>query len=99
MNDTNDPIGEYLVGLRLLEDVAGGVDVVVPGHGSAGDAEELRARIESDRAYVVALSEGRVPSDRRVGETAKPGWEWTSDISAKQVRQLSERSRRGGVPG
>lgn len=98
LNDTNDPIEEYLVGLRRLEEVADKVDVVVPGHGSVGGADELRARIELDRAYVLALREGRVPSDLRVGETAKPGWEWTSDISAEQVQRLAERSRRAGDP-
>lgn len=97
LDDTNDPIEEYLVGLRRLEDLADKVDVVVPGHGSVCDAGGLRARIELDRAYVLALREGRVPADPRVGETAKPGWEWTSDISAEQVRRLSERSRRGGM--
>jgi glyoxylase-like metal-dependent hydrolase (beta-lactamase superfamily II) len=94
LNDTNDPIGEYLVGLQRLEDVAGKVDVVIPGHGSVGGGDEVRARIERDRAYVLTLREGRVPSDLRVGDTAKPGWEWTSDISAEQVQRLSERSRR-----
>lgn len=94
LNDTNDPIAEYLVGLQRLEDVADQVDVVVPGHGSVGGGDAVRARIERDRAYVLALREGRVPSDLRVGETAKPGWEWTSDISAEQVRRLAERSRR-----
>jgi glyoxylase-like metal-dependent hydrolase (beta-lactamase superfamily II) len=98
LNDTNDPIEEYLVGLRRLEDVADNVEVVIPGHGSVGDADELRARIELDRAYVLALREGRVPSDRRVGETAKPGWEWTSDIALEQVQRLAERSRHG-TPG
>jgi glyoxylase-like metal-dependent hydrolase (beta-lactamase superfamily II) len=99
LNDTNDPIEEYLVGLQRLEEVADRVDAVVPGHGSVGGADELRARIELDRAYVRALREGRVPSDRRVGETAKPGWEWTSDISAEQVQRLSERSRQVGTHG
>ncbi|THV40884.1 MBL fold metallo-hydrolase [Glycomyces buryatensis] len=99
LNDTNDPIEEYLVGLRLLEDVAGDVDVVVPGHGSVGGADEVRARIELDRAYVLTLREGRVPSDPRVGPTAKPGWEWVGDISVGQVQRLAERSGRGGMPG
>ncbi|SDE11601.1 MBL fold metallo-hydrolase [Glycomyces harbinensis] len=98
LNDSNDPIEEYLVGLRLLEEAAGGVEVVVPGHGSVGGADELRARIELDRAYVLALREGRVPADPRVGPTAKPGWEWVGDISVEQVRRLAERHRRGGTP-
>lgn len=99
LNDANDPIEEYLVGLQRLEDVADQVDVVVPGHGSVGGADELRARIEMDRAYVLALSEGRVPDDPRVGETAKPGWEWTSDIAIEQVQRLAERHGHGGTPG
>ncbi|MCG7524777.1 MBL fold metallo-hydrolase [Streptomyces sp. OfavH-34-F] len=96
LNDTNDPVAEYLLGLRLLEDAAGDVDVAVPGHGSVCGAEEVRARIEQDRAYVLALSAGRVPSDARVGSTAKPGWEWTTDITAEQVKRLAERSERRG---
>ncbi|GAA3621920.1 MBL fold metallo-hydrolase [Nonomuraea rosea] len=99
LNDTNDPIEEYLVGLRLLEGVAGDVDVVVPGHGSAGGADQVHARIELDRAYVLALREGRVPSDPRVGPSAKPGWEWVSDIHIGEVQRLAERSKRGGTPG
>ncbi|MFI7708790.1 MBL fold metallo-hydrolase [Nonomuraea sp. NPDC049480] len=94
LNDTNDPIEEYLVGLRLLEGVAGDVDVVVPGHGSVGGADQVHARIELDRAYVLALREGRVPSDPRVGPSAKPGWEWVSDIHIGEVQRLAERSKR-----
>jgi glyoxylase-like metal-dependent hydrolase (beta-lactamase superfamily II) len=95
LNDTNDPIAEYLLGLSLLESVADDVEVVVPGHGSVGDADAMRARIDMDRAYVLALREGRVPRDARVGPTAKPGWEWTSDIAIEQVKRLAERSERG----
>jgi glyoxylase-like metal-dependent hydrolase (beta-lactamase superfamily II) len=98
LDDTNDPIAEYLLGLRRLEEVAERVEVVVPGHGSVGHADEMRARIELDRAYVLALREGRVPSDPRVGPTAKPGWEWMGDISIELVRLLAERSRREGAP-
>ncbi|WP_199041947.1 MBL fold metallo-hydrolase [Glycomyces salinus] len=98
LNDTNDPIEEYLVGLRLLEGMAGKVDSVVPGHGSVGGADELRARIEMDRAYVLVLSEGRVPTDLRVGPTAKPGWEWVSEISVGHVQRLAERNERGATP-
>jgi len=35
LNDTADPIEDYLAALRLLEGVAGDVDVLVPGRGSA----------------------------------------------------------------
>ena len=63
MNGTADPIEDHLAALRLLEGAAGDVDVVVPGHGSVGGADQVRARIELDRAYVHALRDGHVPDD------------------------------------
>ena len=42
-----NPIEDYLAALRLLEGVAGDVDVLIPGHGSAGGADQLRARIDT----------------------------------------------------
>jgi glyoxylase-like metal-dependent hydrolase (beta-lactamase superfamily II) len=93
-----DPIEDYLAALRLLEAVAGDVDVVIPGHGSVGGADQLRARIDQDRAYVLALREGHVPSDPRVGPSAKPGWEWVSDVHNGQAQRLAERNERDGTP-
>ena len=84
-----NPIEDYLAALRLLEGVADDVDVVVPGHGSVGDAEQLRARIAQDRAYVQALRDGDAPSDPRIGSSAKPGWEWVSDVHAWQQQRLA----------
>jgi len=49
--------GAYLAGLRLLEGLAGDVDVFVPGHGSIGGADQVRALIDQDRAYVHGLRE------------------------------------------
>jgi glyoxylase-like metal-dependent hydrolase (beta-lactamase superfamily II) len=103
---TNDPIEEYLVGLRLLEGVVSGVagvaggdvDVVVPGHGSVGRGEEIRARIEQDRAYLHALREGQVPDDPRIGPEAKPGWEWVSEIHVSQAQSLAGRRERDRGP-
>jgi glyoxylase-like metal-dependent hydrolase (beta-lactamase superfamily II) len=95
-NSTNDPIEEYLVGLRLLEGVADDVDVVVPGHGSVGRADQVRARIELDRAYVHALRDGHAPDDPRIGPSAKPGWEWVSDIHEGQAQSLARRNERDG---
>ena len=83
-----DPIGDYLDALALFDAVSGEVDVVIPGHGSVGGAGELRARIDLDRAYVLALREGRDPVDPRIGPSAKPGWEWVSDLHAGQRAQL-----------
>jgi glyoxylase-like metal-dependent hydrolase (beta-lactamase superfamily II) len=94
-----DPIEDYLVGLRLLEGVADDVDVLVPGHGSVGGADQVRARIDQDRAYVHALRDGGVPDDPRVGPSAKPGWEWVSDVHAGQLHSLARRSERDGTPG
>jgi glyoxylase-like metal-dependent hydrolase (beta-lactamase superfamily II) len=51
-----EPVEDYLAALRLLEDAAAGVDTFVPGHGSVGDADELRSRIEHDREHVQGLS-------------------------------------------
>jgi glyoxylase-like metal-dependent hydrolase (beta-lactamase superfamily II) len=88
---TNDPIEEYLTGLQVLESVADDADVVIPGHGSVGEADELRARIDLDRAYVQALRDGGVSDDPRIGPSAKPGWEWVSDIHAGQVQQFAKK--------
>ena len=96
---TDDPIEDYLVGLRLLEGVADDVDVLVPGHGSVGGADQVRARIELDRAYVHALRNGGDPDDPRIGSSAKPGWEWVSDIHAGQQQRLGRGSEREGTPG
>ncbi|MGO4807402.1 MBL fold metallo-hydrolase [Arthrobacter sp. 2MCAF15] len=98
LNGTGDPIEDYLAALRLLEDVAGDVSVVVPGHGSVGGADQLRARIDQDRAYVHALRDGLDPSDPRIGPSAKPGWEWVSDVHAGQLQRLHLRSESDGTP-
>ena len=98
-NNTNDPIEDYLVGLRLLEGVADDVDVLIPGHGSVGEADQVRARIELDRAYVQVLRDGGVPDDPRIGPSAKPGWEWVKDIHAGQLQSLARRGERDGTPG
>jgi len=88
-----DPIKDYLTGLELLEAVADDVDAVIPGHGSVGGADELRARIELDRAYVQALRDNKVVSDPRIGPSAKKGWEWVSDVHAGQLHQLAEKRK------
>ncbi|BCB83808.1 MBL fold metallo-hydrolase [Phytohabitans suffuscus] len=84
-----DPIEDYLAALRLLDGVADDVDVVVPGHGSAGGADQLRARIDLDLAYVRALRDDRAVSDPRVA-SARPGWEWVSEIHDGQAQRLAE---------
>lgn len=93
-----DPIEDYLVALRLLEGVAGDVDAFIPGHGSAGGAEQLRARIDQDRAYVQALRDNQVVSDPRIGPSAREGWEWVSDVHAGQLQQIAQKRKQGGTP-
>jgi glyoxylase-like metal-dependent hydrolase (beta-lactamase superfamily II) len=92
LNDTADPIEDYLAALRLLEGAAGDVDVILPGHGSVGRADQVRARIDHDRAYVHALRDAQAPSDPRVGPSATPGWEWVGDVHARQLQGLARRS-------
>jgi glyoxylase-like metal-dependent hydrolase (beta-lactamase superfamily II) len=94
LNGTADPVEDYLVGLQMLEGVADDVDVLIPGHGSVGGADQVRARIEQDRAYIYALRAGHTPDDPRIGPSAKPGWEWVSDIHAGQARSLARRNER-----
>lgn len=84
-----DPIGDHLAALELFESVAAKVDAVIPGHGSVGGADELRARIDRDRAYVLALRDGTEIEDPRIGESAQPGWEWVSEVHAGQVQSLA----------
>jgi glyoxylase-like metal-dependent hydrolase (beta-lactamase superfamily II) len=94
LDDADDAVDGYLVGLQRLEGVADDVDVVVPGHGSVGTGDEVRARIARDRAYVEALHDGRTPDDPRIGPSAEPGWEWVADVHEGQVRSLAARSSR-----
>ena len=91
LNDTADPIEDYLAALRLLEGVAGDVDVLVPGHGSIGGADQVHARIDQDRAYVHALRDSHVLSDPRVGPSAKDGWDWVAGVHARQLESLAQR--------
>jgi glyoxylase-like metal-dependent hydrolase (beta-lactamase superfamily II) len=97
LNDTADPVEDYIAGLRLLEGVAGGVDVLVPGHGSIAGADQVRARIDQDRAYVHAVRDAHVPSDPRVGPSAKDGWDWVAGVHERQLQRLAERSESGGT--
>jgi len=99
LNNTADPIEDYLAALRLLEGVAGEVDVLVPGHGSIGGADQVRARIDQDRAYVQALRGAHVPGDPRVGPSAMPGWEWVGGVHDRQLQLLARTSEHGAAPG
>jgi len=88
LNDTADPIEDYLAALGLLEGVAGDVDVLVPGHGSVGGADQVHARIDQDRAYVHALRDARDPGDPRLGPSATYG-DWLPGVHARQLERLA----------
>lgn len=90
-----DPIEDYLIGLRRLEGVADNVDVFVPGHGSVGDGEALRARIALDRAYVQALRDGGDPGDPRLASSA-PNGEWLPGVHEWQRQQVGQREPEHG---
>ena len=83
---TTGGIDDYLAALDRFDALAADVDVVVPGHGSVGDADELRARIELDRAYVTALR-GTDRTDPRLLPSA-PNGEWLPDVHEWQRQQV-----------
>ncbi|MEO8570148.1 MAG: MBL fold metallo-hydrolase [Chloroflexota bacterium] len=95
----SDPIEDYLVALRLLEGVADDVDVLIPGHGSVGGADQVRARIEQDGAYAHALREGHAPDDPRVGSSATFGKDWLPGVHEWQLQQLGKKREHDGTPG
>ena len=99
LNDTADPIGDYLAALRLLEGAADGVDVVIPGHGSVGGDDQVHARIDQDRAYVHALRDASGSGDPRVGPSATFGKDWLPGVHERQLQQLARRSERDATPG
>jgi glyoxylase-like metal-dependent hydrolase (beta-lactamase superfamily II) len=101
LNGTADPIEDYLAGLRLLEGVAGDVDVLVPGHGSTGGADQVHARIDQDLAYVQALRDvrdsatrGSVPRPRTAG-SGSPACRHGSSRAWPKEAKRSDGVRRG----
>lgn len=95
---TDDPVENHLLGLRVPEGVADGVEVVIPGHGSVGGPGQARARIEQDRAYVHALRDGRAPDHPRIGPSARPGREWVAVIARARPRASPGDRTRGHRP-
>jgi glyoxylase-like metal-dependent hydrolase (beta-lactamase superfamily II) len=93
---TVDPIGDYLAALDVLEAVAGDVDVVVPGHGSVGRAGQLLARIDRDRAYLLALRDGEDLDDPRLDANSN---DWSPGVHEAQRQALAQRSERQAMPG
>jgi glyoxylase-like metal-dependent hydrolase (beta-lactamase superfamily II) len=98
-NGADDPVEDYLLALRLLESVSDDVDVLIPGHGSVGRAHQVSERIGQDRAYVQALRDGGGPDDPRIGPSAKPGWEWVSDVHNGQAQRFTQSSEPEATAG
>jgi glyoxylase-like metal-dependent hydrolase (beta-lactamase superfamily II) len=90
--EADDPIKDYLAGLTLIEGLASDVDVCIPGHGSVGSGDELRARIKQDRAYVEALRDGKTPDDPRL-TAPKEGWDWVAGIHDWQAKTLADKKK------
>ncbi|KAE8765073.1 MBL fold metallo-hydrolase [Georgenia thermotolerans] len=67
-----DPLGDYDRALDLFAAALSRVDVVVPGHGSAGDRAALRRRIAADRRYLADVRAGRPVEDPRL--SGGPDW-------------------------
>ena len=82
-----DPVGDYLAALDRLETVAPDVDVVIPGHGSVGGADQTRVRAELDRAYVRALrdNQGRAGPTRGSARRPSPAGSASGTRPARQV--------------
>jgi glyoxylase-like metal-dependent hydrolase (beta-lactamase superfamily II) len=89
LSDTADPIEAYLAALELLKGAADDVDVLVPGHGSVGGADQVRARMDQDRAYVQALPDAGLPGDPRLGPSAT--FDWVVGVHERQLQQLARR--------
>jgi glyoxylase-like metal-dependent hydrolase (beta-lactamase superfamily II) len=83
-----DPIGDYLAALGLIEGVASDIDVLIPGHGSVGGADQVSARIDQDRTYLHALRDAHIPDDPRIGPSAKDGWDWVAGVHERQLQRL-----------
>jgi glyoxylase-like metal-dependent hydrolase (beta-lactamase superfamily II) len=98
LNDTTDPIDDYLAGLRLLEGMTGDVDVFIPGHGSIGTAHQLRGRIDQDRAYLHSLRDTQVLNDSRLDPSAY-GKDFLPGVHARQLQRLSQLGELDRMPG
>jgi glyoxylase-like metal-dependent hydrolase (beta-lactamase superfamily II) len=61
-----EQVAAYETALERFEEVAGHVEVLVPGHGSVARGPEVAARLAADRAYVDALRRGAEPDDPRL---------------------------------
>jgi hypothetical protein len=85
------------------------VSLVVPGHGSPGDAAELRARLDADRRYLDALEAAVAPlaaaggdadaavAAARVDDPRLASWPPMAGVHADNARGLLAALRRAGA--
>src|SRR3954471_17040883 len=87
----DDQVTAYETALDRLDEAAGHVDVVIPGHGAVAEGREVAARLAADRAYVDALRRGQEPVDTRLG----PHAEWLSGPHRSNLEHARARTRPG----
>jgi glyoxylase-like metal-dependent hydrolase (beta-lactamase superfamily II) len=62
----SNQVDAYETALERLDEAAGDVDVVIPGHGAVAEGPEVAARLAADHAYIDALRRGEDPVDARL---------------------------------
>ena len=80
-----DQVGAYETALDRLDEAAGHVDVLVPGHGAVAEGPEVAARLAADHAYIDALRRGVEPVDARLDA------DWVSGLHRSNLEQARER--------
>ena len=81
----DDQLGAYETALARLDEAAGHVDVVVPGHGAIAEGPEVAARLAADHAYIDALRRGEEPVDARLDA------DWVSGLHRSNLEQARGR--------
>ncbi len=81
----DDQVGAYERALDRLDEAAGHVDVVVPGHGAVAEGPEVAARLAADHAYIDALRRGEEPVDARLDA------DWVAGIHGSNLAQARGR--------
>jgi glyoxylase-like metal-dependent hydrolase (beta-lactamase superfamily II) len=83
----DDQVSAYGTALDRLDEAAGHVDIVVPGHGAVAKGPEVAARLAADHAYIDALRRGAEPVDGRLG----PHAEWLNGPHRSNLERSRER--------
>ena len=97
-DDTNDPIGDYLAGWACW---SGWQATSMPwflGTGRSAGLTSCAHGSPRTARTCDALRDGRVPDDPRIGPSARPGWEWVSDIHEGQAQSVARRRDAAGTP-